>query len=154
MRSAMERFSTKVDLIQPSDRCWLWAGSIDHKGYGRFWTGSTPSNPVAKLVGAHRWLFTQLRHNIPDGMTLDHLCQNKNCVNPEHLEVVSMRVNILRGNNQAAENARKTHCIRGHLFDLANTYIRRSGRRTCIQCEQTRNRRRYLLETAHQGREE
>ena len=131
MKTAMERFNPKIDFQgAPLLKCWLWTGVKDYKGYGRFRVSSTPS----KFMQAHRWLFEQLRHPIPDGMTLDHLCPNKHCVNPNHLAVASVKENILRGNGPAAINARKTHCKNGHAFDSQNTYIRKSGKRSCRRC--------------------
>lgn len=74
-----------------------------------------------------------------EGKTIDHLCRNRGCVNPLHLQAVPMRENTLRGFGPSAENARKTHCKRGHEFTPENTYLH-DGRRICKQCNRDRNR--------------
>lgn len=124
-------------LIDKSGDCWEWLGSRDSKGYGQ-------TEIEGKLRRAHRVVYEHEIGPIPDGLVLDHLCRNPNCVNPAHLEPVTQRINILRGEGFAAVNARKTHCKRGHLFDEANTRIRANGNRGCRTChlEQKRARRR------------
>jgi hypothetical protein len=71
---------------------------------------------------------------IPEGLTIDHLCRVRHCVNPAHLEAVSERVNILRGNGAGARNARKTHCVKGHAFTPDNLYRDYQGYRRCRRC--------------------
>jgi hypothetical protein len=96
------------------EECWLWEGVVTAEGYGRF-SYQIKGQKDRKTVGAHRYgyeLFT--RRIIPRGYHLDHLCRVTACVNPSHLEVVTPKVNILRGNCPAAINARKTHCNSGH----------------------------------------
>lgn len=131
MKTAMQRFNSKVDVQgSPALKCWLWLGAKDYKGYGRFRVSSTPS----LFMQAHRWLFQELRHSLSKEDTLDHLCPNKHCVNPNHLRVATIRDNILSGNGPAAQNARKTHCKNGHLYNNENTHIRKSGKRMCRAC--------------------
>ena len=120
----MERFWSKV-LPEPNTGCWLWIGSITSKGYGTFWDGKT--------VNAHVFSYRNLQREIPSGLQLDHLCRNRHCVNPSHLEPVTCRVNLLRGITSAAVNAAKTHCLYGHVYDEKNTYWGRNGRR-CKRC--------------------
>ncbi len=131
-QTADERFWAKVERREP-DQCWPWTGSQDGKGYGRFWDGT-------RHVQAHRWAYEAKYGPIPKGLTIDHLCRTHNCVNSHPLEVRTNRLNILRGVAPSAVNARKTHCIRGHLFDDANTYVPRNGRRsrTCRACARYR----------------
>lgn len=111
-----------------SSGCWEWAGNKLRLGYGHF-----------KLNGknrkAHRVSYELLKGPIPLGLTIDHLCRNTSCVNPDHLEPVTQRVNVLRSNNQAARNARKTHCKHGHEFTAENTVIVPLGRqcRLCLR---------------------
>ncbi len=89
---------------------------------------------ASSKVYAHRWAFEQFKGPIADGLQIDHLCRVRHCVNPDHLEAVSQRANILRGEATSAQRARQTHCKRGHRFDLANTYIRPAGHRNCRAC--------------------
>ena len=112
-----------------------------------FQAGTSSSHPQ---VGAHRFAYTEAKGAIEDGLTIDHLCRVKACVNPSHLEAVTLRTNILRGENTAAKNARKTHCHRGHPFNEENTY-RVPGGRACRQCDverQTSGRRKRGMKPA------
>ncbi len=119
--------------VRKTEGCWEWIGYDGPNGYGR-----------VKLVGrnilAHRAVYEALVGTIPEGAELDHLCRNRRCVNPAHLEPVTRRVNVLRGVAPAAVNAKKTHCIRGHEYTPENTRagINRAGHptracRTCIR---------------------
>ena len=123
------RFWSKVDTdgstVHPDlGKCWLWRASRDRSGYGRF-------KAATGVVGAHRVAYELLVGPIPDGLTLDHLCRVRHCVNPEHLEPVTHRENTLRGTGPTAENARKTHCLRGHALT--------HGRR-CMTCARNRSK--------------
>lgn len=131
-----ERFFRKVDA---DGICWVWLASLDDHGYGRFCRG-------ARGLGeskAHRWSYEFLVGPIPEGMTVDHLCRNRKCVNPDHMEIVTQGTNVLRGYTLAGMNARKTHCKNGHEFTPENTRIRRHGWRECRQCIKAVNARRY-----------
>lgn len=88
-------------------------------------------------VCAHRFAYEDLIGPIPDGLQLDHLCQNSRCVNPYHLDPVTPRVNVMRSNNSAGINSRKTQCKRGHVFDETNTGINGRGHRFCLTCRRT-----------------
>ncbi len=99
--------------------CWLWTRFRRKYGHGTYYYRN--SN-----VFAHRFTFAWLVHPLPRGKKhgeIDHLCKNPPCCNPLHLEFVPSGINVLRGSNPCAINARKTHCINGHLLDEANTYI-------------------------------
>lgn len=141
--SLSQRFWAKVSLAPALD-CWLWTGSIDDGGYGRIALDGT-------AMFAHRIAFELMVCDIPDGLQLDHLCHSnsdcnlgnaclhRKCVNPYHLEPVSQLVNIRRAKLRSA-NALKTHCIRGHEFTEANTYINRlTGNRSCKACAAKRS---------------
>lgn len=120
--------------------CWLWSGRLTEKGYGR-------CHIEGKERRVHRYIFEKTNGPVPDGMELDHLCRVRHCVNPEHLEVVTSRVNILRGKSLAALNAAKTHCKRGHEFNRANTIKRKGGRsRACRACLEEQRRRREVAQ--------
>ena len=96
-------------------------------GYGRIQYKNHPTL-------AHRFMYEQMVGPIPEGMTLDHLCRNRLCINPAHLDPVVMRTNILRGVGPTAVNAKRTHCKHGHEFTVANTYRTVDGHRVCREC--------------------
>lgn len=112
--------------------CLLWTGTKDKNGYGRFSLGW--------LLGpfrAHRLAYEMLIGPIPLSLVLDHLCRNPSCVNPHHLEPVTNRENIRRGDGWAGLNARKTHCKRGHPLSGENLYETPKGRH-CKSCQRVR----------------
>lgn len=126
-----ERIAEKIRI--DISGCWEWTASR-RGGYGQVrWQGGTP--------GAHVVVYRLLMGEIPAGLQLDHLCRNRGCVNPEHLEPVTQRVNVLRGIGSAAENARKVACIHGHRFTAENTYVGRDGHRQCRTCQRAALRR-------------
>ncbi len=127
-----ERFWAKVDKNGPNG-CWIWLGTRNNWGYGHFWLNKHKGH----MIFAHRFAYELLRTLIPEGMTIDHLCHNPACVNPDHLEVVTVKDNILRGNGNCARNAQKTHCPKGHPYDLFNTKFRADGHRACLACRGT-----------------
>ena len=122
----MKRFTQKdiVRRSRPNDAgCWEWQGTIDRHGYGRIRSSLAHRRSYALFVGP-----------IAESLTVDHLCRNRRCVNPAHLEPVSKRENTLRGEGISAKNAKKTHCIRGHLLGGLN--LRMNGRqRICKACD-------------------
>lgn len=130
--NAEARFWIKV---RKTDTCWFWTAGTTHDGYGLFWFDG-------QTVYSHRWAYEHQIGPIPAGLTLDHLCRNSNCVRPSHLEPVTMRENILRGNNLAAQNARKTHCSKyGHPLFGSNLYLAPDNKRYCRECHRIRYRR-------------
>ena len=131
--TTVERFWTKVDF---TDTCWLWLGAKYPCGYGEF---ALPGNNIR---GAHRVAYEFCIGPIPKGLTLDHLCRIRHCVNPWHLDAVTLAENILRGRSPSAMHARQTHCIHGHPFDEANTYYYPSGGRGCRACRRIYHRQR------------
>jgi hypothetical protein len=110
-----------VDTSGGPDACWPWVKSTASHGYGQTWDGTT-----VRL--AHRVAYTLCLAPIPEGMTVDHVCRNKRCCNPEHLRLLSNADNA-----SLNSNARKTHCPLGHPYDEANTYRGTKGRQ-CIAC--------------------
>lgn len=108
------------------DGCWEWTASRFRNGYGQF---------NSQL--AHRVIYKELVGPIPEGLDLDHLCRNRACVRPDHLEPVTRRENLIRGETSIAENVRKTHCKHGHEFTEKNIY-RWRGKRLCRICRDAR----------------
>jgi hypothetical protein len=92
--------------------------------------------------GAHVWAYVDRYGEPPPGTEVDHLCRNRHCVNPEHLEAVPHRTNVLRGAAPTARNATKTHCPQGHPLEGENLYRYRDGRRQCRTCRTAHNRAR------------
>jgi len=129
-----ERFWSKVDK-RGSDECWPWLAATVGGGYGQFRLDGNGRSTVA-----HRVAYELLKGPIPDGLYLDHLCRNRACVNPAHLEPVTNGENVLRGQSPSAINAGKTHCKHGHPFNEENTYWRRTGGRMCRQCKRDTER--------------
>lgn len=125
------RFAERVDT---SGDCWIWQGCCNWGGYGRFHDGT-------REVGAHRFSWAAFVGPIPDGLHIDHLCKQRKCVNPDHLEPVTPQINTLRSENFIAVNARKTHCVRGHPLSGPNLYVCPRGKRECRQCRAEANRK-------------
>jgi hypothetical protein len=133
------RFGLKVEL-DPRTQCWNWKGSLATRGYGRFFVGRSEVLPRGEVY-AYRWAYERWVGLVPEGLELDHLCRNRACVNPAHLEPVTKRTNILRGTSFSAKNAAKTHCAQGHEYTAENTYPRKSGGRDCRECNREAQRR-------------
>lgn len=127
----LERFLSR---IRPQENgCWEWDGAHISTGYAESWDGKRP-------LLAHRVAYEHWKCPIPPGLVVDHLCRNRGCVNPEHLEVVTEQTNILRGVSPSAHHAAKTECLNGHTFSEENTYIDPRGRRECRTCKIDRRR--------------
>lgn len=129
-KPARERFWLYVTR-GTDDECWNWKGGKKRDGYGNF------SDDTHRTLLAHRFAYEMIIGPIPDGLQLDHLCRNRSCVNPAHLEPVTNRENVLRGVSPPAMLAARTHCNNGHPFDLENTYFRTTGGRRCKVCRET-----------------
>jgi hypothetical protein len=130
---ALNRFWNDV---RKTRGCWIWLGPQMLSGYGVFAYGKKCGWKKA----AHRMAYELVIGPIPAGLQLDHLCRNRQCVNPKHLEPVTVRINVLRGVGITALNARKTHCPRHHPYSRGNTYRTSSGKRVCRTCNRLRKR--------------
>jgi hypothetical protein len=130
--SAADRFWGKVRK-GPGAACWPWAASLTEHGYGRFYYRG-------RVMMAHRFSWLLAHGPVADGLMLDHLCRNRRCVNPAHLEVVTNRENLLRGETFAARNAEKTHCPQGHSLSGPNLYVCPRGKRQCRSCRRSQLR--------------
>lgn len=148
-RTTMQRWAAKVTLpaSMPDEGCWEWSGYREH-GYGRFWPGGR-RHPGVHDIAAHRYSYERFVGPIQPEMTLDHLCRNPGCVNPNHLEAVTIGENLRRSPDQLSTvNTRKTHCLNGHEFTDENTYLyvnaksHSRGARHCRTCRREANRRR------------
>lgn len=122
--------------VEKTETCWIWRGAIFKRwGYGYIKVGK-------KHRRAHRVAYELCVGTIPEGLSLDHLCRNRLCVNPAHLEPVTHRENVLRGVGITAKHARQTHCLHGHPFDATNT-IHKDGGRICRICDRANKRNWY-----------
>ena len=121
-RPIRQRFDAKWKWNHETD-CWEWCAGISAKGYGTFLV-------EGKEWYAHRAAWLLYRGPIPDGLVLDHMCRVRNCVNPDHLRLVTLAVNSMENSvGPVAQNAKKTHCKHGHALTGTNLAIRTSKTR-------------------------
>ena len=133
------RFWAKVSP-EPTSGCWLWTAGTN-RGYGRVLIDG-------KNRTAYRVSYELLVGPVPDGLEIDHLCRTHACVNPDHLEAVTHRENVLRGTCPTAKNAAKTECVRGHPLSGENLRVKDDGHRQCLACRRLHDRERWARATA------
>jgi len=118
----LTRFHSKIEL--KNNGCHEWTASKNGNGYGQFGIGE-------KVVQSHRLSYELYKGEISKGLELDHLCMNRACVNPSHLEAIKHKENLKRGVNF---NKSKTHCPQGHEYSKKNTHVGKNNKRRCRIC--------------------
>lgn len=133
--------------IKESGSCWLWTADKICGGYGRF-------SFNGRLVLAHRFSYEFFNEEIPKGLQIDHLCRNRGCVNPEHMEVVTNRENMMRGLSPSLTSKRqlsKTHCPQNHPYSGENLYLDPNGGRRCRICNRISRKNRIRSNNVKTG---
>lgn len=140
---ASPRWAAKMRVDEVTG-CHVWIGAKRGRGYGQIKMGGKDCSPHRIAVVA------ATGQDIAAGLTVDHLCRNRACVNPAHLEVVTMRTNALRGISPAAANAIKTHCTNGHALVEGNLVLAALtyGGRQCMTCDHAASREHRALISA------
>lgn len=134
LRPAVDRFADKIALTDTG--CIEWTAGTAGAGYGFFFVGRKSRDETGRTY-AHRWSYEYHVGPIPNGLEIDHLCRNRKCVNPDHLEPVTTQENLRRSDG----NANKTHCPAGHPYAGPNLRLYR-GARLCKECRRNYDRRR------------
>lgn len=137
------RFLSKI-TFNYQNNCWEWVGRLSVYGYGMF--DSRTIHKSKRIWMAHRISYALFRNlELMEDNVLDHLCRNRKCVNPEHLEIVSRRENVIRGNTIARKHMLTTHCPKGHEYTMDNLLKAnlRRGQRCCRECNRLKAKERY-----------
>ena len=138
-----QRLLERIELTPGG--CWLWTGTKNPRGYGKMTIGGRRGTQKE----THRLAYQEFKGEIPDGLVLDHLCEVRHCMNPDHLEPVSRYENMRRGHDYESLRAggyRRTHCTYGHEYTEDNTYMSWTGRnwaqrcRTCLRAKRRKER--------------
>lgn len=128
-----------LEKVTEDGDCVVWTAAKDFNGYGKVALDG-------RAVYVHRaaWVAAHGR-DVPEGLTIDHLCRNRACVRPDHLEAVTHKVNVLRGETVPARRKAQTHCLRGHELAGDNVKISARGERICLACRLAKGRRKSAL---------
>lgn len=129
-----EKFLSRIEINEMG--CWIWKAGKTSCGYGAFYENG-------KQIASHRYSYTKAKGGIPEKMDIDHLCRNRACCNPEHLEAVTRKANLERGLTLIAGNLLKTHCPRGHEYSKDNL-IKSKKNRDCRICNLNRSKLMYV----------
>lgn len=141
----LNRFCILPEYRYKDSYCWVWNHSKLNNGYGII-------SLNGKRILAHRYSYEYFKNKLPKfvnkGLEIDHLCHNRLCVNPDHLELVEHKINVLRGNAKYNNYQKtKTHCPKGHVYDENNTWVNKLGHRFCRECHKIRESKRYVNKT-------
>lgn len=118
----------KIRVRIEDNGCWTWLGKKAKNGYGHIFS-------LGKTYLAHRISYELYVGKIPRGLVIDHKCRNRICINPEHLEIVTLKENILRGKSISAKNSKKIYCKRNHILVGDNLVKRDDNIRQCRLCK-------------------
>lgn len=137
----MAKYNTPEDIkalcvINPETGCWEWHRACDTTGYGRMFHNG-------RVRPTHRVVYEMIHGVVDPKWHIDHLCRNRFCCNPEHLEAVTHRENLRRGNTFVRDNLAKTHCLRGHPLFGDNLRMSKRGERLCIACARMTSTKQY-----------
>ncbi len=131
----IKRILEKIEIV---GSCWIYTGGL-RRGYGKISINN-------KSVSTHRFVYEYYYGQLCPDLVIDHLCRNRACCHPDHLEEVTQKINVSRGltgytKGGSSGNAKKTHCKQGHEFNVKNTYIKKNGGRDCRTCNRLRSRK-------------
>jgi hypothetical protein len=134
MQLTPERVARFWSRVDKTPTCWIWTGHLNKPtAYGHFRIADDAPGVKSKIL-AHRLSWYLFGNTVPEGMELDHLCRNRRCVNPAHLELVTHTENVRRGVSPSALHAQKTHCPQGHPLSGSNLKLSKNGKGRIARC--------------------